>query len=149
MLYTLKGNNDTISPTVGFNVETVEPLEGVFFELFDVGGTEKVRNLWIHHIENTKGLVYVVDSNDEEQIEESRKELFKFLKNEEMKGIPIVIIANKQDLPNALSTTDLTNRMGLHTLTSHRWHIQAASATTGEGVFESMKKMANMIKRSK
>lgn len=55
LLYTLKGNNDTISPTVGFNVETVEPLEGVFFELFDVGGTEKVRNLWIHHIVNTKG----------------------------------------------------------------------------------------------
>lgn len=55
MLYTLKGNNDPISPTVGFNVEIVEPLEGVFFELFDVEGTKQVRQLWIHHIKNTKG----------------------------------------------------------------------------------------------
>lgn len=55
LLYALKTKNDPISPTVGFNVETVEPLEGVFFELFDVGGAEKIRNLWIHHIENTKG----------------------------------------------------------------------------------------------
>lgn len=44
--------------------------------------------------------MYVVDSNDVERIEESRKELFEFLKNEEMKGVPIVIIANKQDLPS-------------------------------------------------
>lgn len=93
--------------------------------------------------------MYVVDSTDKARIEESRMELFEFLKNEGIKGIPIVIIANKQDLPNALTTTDLTNRMGLHTLTSPRWHIQAACATTGKGVFESMKEMSNMIKRSK
>lgn len=55
LLYTLKGNNDPISPTVGFNVEIVESLEGVFFELFDVEGTKQVRQLWIHHIKNTKG----------------------------------------------------------------------------------------------
>lgn len=44
--------------------------------------------------------MYVVDSTDKARIEESRMELFEFLKNEEIKGIPIVIIANKQDLPS-------------------------------------------------
>lgn len=44
--------------------------------------------------------MYVVDSNDVERIEESREELFEFLKYEEIKGVPVVIIANKQDLPS-------------------------------------------------
>lgn len=52
-------------------------------------------------------------------------------------------------LIDALTTTDLTDRMGLHTLTSHKWHIQAACATTGNGVFEAMKEMANMTKHTK
>lgn len=38
LLYIFKGNNDLISFIVGFNVEIVEFLEGVFFELFDVEG---------------------------------------------------------------------------------------------------------------
>lgn len=61
-LHTIKGYNDLtrISPTIGFNVETVEPVEGESFKLFDVGGTEKIRTLWIHHSENSKG-IYSVD----------------------------------------------------------------------------------------
>lgn len=55
LLYTLKGSNKTSSPAVGFNVETVEPIEGVFFGLHDVVGTERSRKVWIHHIENAKG----------------------------------------------------------------------------------------------
>lgn len=46
------------------------------------------------------GLVYVVDSNDRERILESREELFAILENNEMRGVPVVIIANKQDQPS-------------------------------------------------
>ena len=46
------------------------------------------------------GLVYVVDSNDRERILESREELFGILQNDEMRGVPVVVIANKQDLPS-------------------------------------------------
>lgn len=61
-LHTIKGYNDLtrISPTIGFNVETVESVEGESFKLFDVGGTEKIRTHWIHHSENSKG-IYSVD----------------------------------------------------------------------------------------
>jgi GTPase SAR1 family protein len=46
------------------------------------------------------GLVYVVDSNDRERIAESREELFGILQNDEMRGVPVMVIANKQDLPS-------------------------------------------------
>lgn len=48
-----------------------------------------------------------------------------------------------------MTIPELTDRMGLHTLTSHKWYIQSACAKTGEGVSEAMMEMANMIKRSK
>lgn len=44
--------------------------------------------------------MYVVDSNDRERISESREELFGILENDELRGVPMVIIANKQDQPS-------------------------------------------------
>lgn len=41
-----------------------------------------------------------MDSNDRERILESREELFGILNSDEMRGVPVVVIANKQDLPS-------------------------------------------------
>lgn len=46
------------------------------------------------------GLIYVVDSADRDRISESREELFGILENDEMRGVPVVIIANQQDRPS-------------------------------------------------
>lgn len=57
------------------------------------------------------GLMYSVDSNDKERIEESRKELFRVLGSAEMAGVPVVVVANKQDFPSKhLNISILSNR---------------------------------------
>ena len=63
----------------------------------------------------------------------------------------MVIIANKQDLPNALSREDLIRRLDLNRLikTNNNWFVQAASAVKGEGIFEAMKQMAEMVKEAR
>ncbi|XP_062587604.1 uncharacterized protein LOC134249252 [Saccostrea cucullata] len=147
ILYKLKLNEHIRDiPTVGFNVETLSPVKGVTFTVFDVGGQERLRSLWRHYYQGSEGLVYVVDSNDRERIEESRKELFGILQDDDMNGVPVVIIANKQDLPNAIRTPEMTEMMCLHKLTSRKWFIQSAVATTGEGIYESMKELSAMVK---
>lgn len=153
ILYKIKLNKivSTI-PTIGFNVETVSPVKGVTFTVWDLGGQEKVRPLWKHYFIDIEGLVYVVDSDDRERILESREELFGILnsdENHEMRGVPVVVIANKQDLPNGLSTSKVADLMSLHKLTSRKWHIQAACAKTGEGIFEAMKELSSMVKEYK
>lgn len=45
------------------------------------------------------GLIYIVDSNDRERLSETRDELFEILNHDKMRGVPVVVIANKQDLP--------------------------------------------------
>ena len=46
------------------------------------------------------GLIYIVDSNDRERLQEARDELHGILDSDEMRGVPVVVIANKQDLPS-------------------------------------------------
>lgn len=124
-------------------------MKGVSCTVWDVGGGGVTRTLWKHYYENTHGLIYVVDSYDRERISESREELFGIFDNDEMRGVPVVVIANKQDIPNALSTSEVADLMSLHKLTSRKWHIQAACATKGEGIFEAMKELSSMIKENK
>ena len=84
------------------------------FNCWDIGGQFKLRNLWQHYFDNTQGLIYVVDSNDSERIEEAKEALEMVLGDETMNGVPVMIYANKQDLPNALTLPEITEKMGLH-----------------------------------
>ena len=43
----------TTIPTIGFNVETLTPIKGVTFTVWDVGGQEKIRALWRHYFAET------------------------------------------------------------------------------------------------
>ena len=56
ILYKIK-LNEVVStiPTIGFNVETVSPVKGVSFTVWDVGGQDKIRPLWKHYFQNTEG----------------------------------------------------------------------------------------------
>ena len=46
------------------------------------------------------GLIYVVDSNDRSRYDTAREELFRVVETDEMRGVPVVVLANKQDLPS-------------------------------------------------
>uniref|UniRef100_A0A3B4UQX8 ADP-ribosylation factor 4-like n=1 Tax=Seriola dumerili TaxID=41447 RepID=A0A3B4UQX8_SERDU len=116
ILYKLKlGEIVTTIPTIGFNVETVE-YKNISFTVWDVGGQDKIRPLWRHYFQNTQGLIFVVDSNDRERVAESAEELSKMLLEDELKDAVLLVFANKQDLPNALSVSELTDKLGLHAL---------------------------------
>ena len=53
LLYKVKLNESiTTIPTIGFNVESVEPVKGLNLTVFDVGGQEKIRRLWRHYTQN-------------------------------------------------------------------------------------------------
>jgi signal recognition particle receptor subunit beta len=49
------------------------------------------------------GLIFVVDCSDRERLGEARNELFRLLLDEEMMGKPVVIMANKSDVPGQFS----------------------------------------------
>jgi len=138
ILYKLKlGEVVTTIPTIGFNVETVE-YKNLSFTVWDVGGQDKIRPLWRHYYQGTNGLIYVVDSNDRDRIEDAREELTKMLNEDEMRDAVLLVFANKQDLPNAMTAAEVTEKLGLHNLRHRQWFIQSACATTGDGLYEGL-----------
>ncbi|XP_071816412.1 ADP-ribosylation factor 4-like [Apostichopus japonicus] len=146
ILYKLKlGDVVTTIPTIGFNVETVE-YENISFTVWDVGGQDKIRPLWRHYFQNTQALIFVVDSNDRERIGEATEELEKMMQEDELKDSIILVFANKQDLPNAMSASEITEKLGLTRISKNKpWFVQTAIATEGKGLYEGLDWLSNEI----
>ena len=148
MLYRLK-LNETVStnPTIGFNIETVTPVKNVTFTVWDVGGQDKIRGTWKKYLDNTGGLVYVVDSADTLQIKKCKEELQWILDADNMKDVPVVIFANKQDLPGALPPSEVANELDMHKMHNRQWHVQGTCGLNGNGIDEGMHKLARLVKK--
>lgn len=89
-------------------METVT-FKNLKFQVWDLGGQSGIRYSYLHcvintyvrpywrsYYPNTDAIIYVVDSNDKDRIGISKKELMMMLDEEELKGVPIMILANKQ-----------------------------------------------------
>lgn len=147
ILYKLKlGEVVTTIPTIGFNVENVE-YKNISFTVWDVGGQGKIRPLWKHYFSNSQGLIFVVDSNDRDRIEDVREELHRMMVEEELRDVVLLIFANKQDLPNAMNVAELTEKLELHSIKQHEWYIQGACAKNGDGLYEGLDWLSRQIEK--
>ncbi|XP_035535292.1 ADP-ribosylation factor 6-like [Morone saxatilis] len=149
LLYKLKYNESVVTvPTVGFNVETLETdRSSPGLTVWDVGGQRKMRPHWRHHYTDTAGLVFVVDSWDDKRLDEARKELHRVLRYESLQGVPLVVLANKQDLQGSLSPEALCLKLDLTRVCEGRaWFIQPCSATTGMGLEEGFRRIVYLMK---
>merc|ERR1719235_1061547 len=116
ILYKLKlGEVVTTIPTIGFNVENVE-YKNINFTVWDIGGQDKIRKLWRYYYANTQGLIFVVDSNDRDRIEDAKEELTKMLGEDEMRDAALLVLANKQDLPNSMTAAEVAEKLGLNSM---------------------------------
>ena len=78
-------------------------------------------------------MVFVVDSSDEERLQECVEELTSLLGEEGLAKVPLLVYANKQDLQFALEAEEVLNHLKLMDIQDRTWNIQACSALTKEG----------------
>lgn len=85
-------------------------------------------------------------------MEEAKLELLKICKSSSGSSskngqIPILILANKQDLPSALDECAIEAALGLKKElgSGYQWHLQPTCAVTGEGLDEGMEMLHSMI----
>eukprot|EP01064_Diplonema_japonicum_P018129 TRINITY_DN26821_c0_g1_i1.p1 TRINITY_DN26821_c0_g1~~TRINITY_DN26821_c0_g1_i1.p1 ORF type:complete len:184 (+),score=20.17 TRINITY_DN26821_c0_g1_i1:466-1017(+) len=147
LLYKLKlGEVVHAIPQVGFNVETIEH-GGVSFTMWDVGGQDKLRPLWRHYFLNTDYIIFVVDSTDVERVYEARHELHKMFVDDNLRDAGLLVFANKQDLPDAMRSTEISDILGLSHLGSRDWFIQPSNTMTGDGLYEGLDWIVTMNQR--
>ena len=144
IMYKIK-MNETVKtiPTIGFNLETME-YKGLKMQMWDIGGQDKLRSLWKHYYEGTDALIYVVDSSDRDRMEINYETLNQMLIEPELEKACVLVYANKQDLPGAMSPQEITNKLGLSNI-KRKWNVQGASATKGDGLTEGLDWIANLL----
>ncbi len=149
VLYKLKLNEIvTTIPTIGFNVEQVE-FQNLSMTIWDIGGQKIIRDLWRHYLQNNDALIFIVDSSDRERFAEAREELWGLLEKDELRNTVLLVYANKQDMPGAANSAQVTEAMDLFKLQDRRWYVQACCATTGDGLVEGLKWVADTVKEKK
>ncbi|XP_024081648.1 ADP-ribosylation factor-like protein 2 isoform X2 [Cimex lectularius] len=106
--------NSTV-PTVGFSVVKLA-TRGYDVFIYDLGGGPQIRAIWTSYFHDVHGVIFVVDASDPSRLEESRNSLQSLLCNEKLSGKPVLVLANKQDKPDALDEIDIVELLRLESL---------------------------------
>lgn len=120
--------------------------KNVNFTVWDVGGRDKIRPLYRHYYQNTQAIICVIDSNDRDRIGDIKSEMEKFLNEDELRDCVFVVLANKQDLPNAMKVDEVAKCIELDTI-KQKHSIFGTVATTGEGLTEALDWLHNSFKQ--
>nr|XP_008536475.1 PREDICTED: ADP-ribosylation factor-like protein 13B isoform X1 [Equus przewalskii] len=135
---------EDVAPTVGFS--KVDLRQGKFeVTIFDLGGGKKIRGIWKNYYAESYGVIFVVDSSDEQRMEETKETMSEVLRHPRISGKPILVLANKQDKEGALGEADVIECLSLEQLVNEHkclCQIEPCSAVLGYG-----KKIDKSIKK--
>ncbi|CDO95200.1 unnamed protein product [Kluyveromyces dobzhanskii CBS 2104] len=146
ILYRLKiGEVIETKPTIGFHVETLS-YKNLKLNVWDLGGQTSIRPYWRCYYANTAAVIFVVDSTDKDRMNIASKELHLMLQEEELQDSALLVFANKQDQPGALSASEVSKELNLAELKDRSWSIVASSAIKGEGITEGLDWLIDVVK---
>ena len=135
ILYTAKyGESAKIEPIMGIDFEKLTIDENQLL-VWSIGGRSAYRPLWSRHYSNMSAFIFVVDSNDHQNIDEASTQLHQLTSDDNFREKPLLIFANKRDLPNAMDIDQLRDKLHLDNLSKKiQWHLQAVCAIQNQGL---------------
>lgn len=155
ILARLKGEvPEFITPTIGFASETIE--QGKYhIKIFDLGGGANIRSIWSSYYAEIHGAIFVVDSADKNRIEMARDVLHNVLEHPRLHKKPLLIFSNKQDLPEALPSPEVSVELELDKFTDCSYNIVSCTAVLVEdggapdpNISEGLKWLLEMVDRN-
>lgn len=151
-------------PTVGQNVSTIT-LPDMYLKIWDVGGQHTLRKLWQSYYTSCHAIVFIIDStdigdgnleNDESgRLEECRLVLEDVLTHSETEGVPLLVLANKQDREDCVEVVRIKEGLvkkvfeGEQGSSIRDSRVLPLSALTGTGVKEAVEWIRSRVKWNK
>jgi len=132
----LKGEGlppDRVVPTVGLNIGRMEDANAKLV-FWDLGGQVGLRAIWEKYYEEAHAIMYVIDAATASSFEDAKSALDKVIRHEHLRGAPLLIVANKQDLPGVVNDEELAKFLNLKELDERPYMFQAVSAYDGRGI---------------
>lgn len=144
ILYQLKlGLQVETIPTMGFVYESIE-YKKFKLSVWDVAGQDSLRPLWKHYYQNTKAVIFVVDSSDKARIDLAKNELHKILNDDELKDATILLLANKIDL-NGLTPEEVANNVDFERVKNLKKKCMGVVGLTGKNLDKALDWLAASI----
>ena len=132
-------SQDTTAPTMPTVAREVSHVQigRINCSIVDIGGNEVAMSThWLAESSLADVILYVIDAADQEKLINVEQHLREFLQNQAIQNKPIVFVANKQDLPEALDRDSLKSQINLHEIEGRQIAIFDTSALKKEGVDE-------------
>jgi signal recognition particle receptor subunit beta len=96
-----------------------------------------------------EGIIFVVDSSDVDKLDDALAEFAMMIQDEELKNSVFLLLANKQDLPGALSLDVIRDKIH-NVVICQKFRAAAVSATTAPDALEdSVKWLVEQLKSNK
>ncbi|KAM8848161.1 ADP-ribosylation factor-like protein 9 isoform 2-T2 [Synchiropus picturatus] len=136
-----------VEPTKGFNAVSVT-REELSLHFLEIGGSEELRQYWPRYMDNALLLVFVVDSADSARFSVARRHLHEMMAADAR--LPLMVLANKQDLPGACCITDLHEALSLYEVGDRKLfligtHAKAGAAELSSGVQDAKELIVQMV----
>ena len=104
----------------------------------DLIGDEDFQGLWGYYYHNKDLVVYVIDSSDKTSLETNKNYVHSLFNDDYFTKSKFLIIANKQDNPNAIGVEELISLLDIRSFIDTKCHIQGTCATSGDGINEAL-----------
>ena len=131
----LREDPRTVLPTLG-NAMRAFSLDGGrhVMKLWDVGGSAAMRSYWPAYYSKAHAIAFVIDSADRRRLAETSAVLQQVLDADELLGLPLLLLASKQDAPGAIPASEIEVLLKLGSIRDRSWRCIECSALTGVGI---------------
>mmetsp|Transcript_56441 Transcript_56441/g.104490 ORF Transcript_56441/g.104490 Transcript_56441/m.104490 type:complete len:194 (-) Transcript_56441:81-662(-) len=129
-----------VEPTKGFNAKSLVLPGGSQLAVWDMAGSLQSRPYWRHFFASSTAVVFVVDATDRGRLYENQCVLHETLAEEQLRGVPLLILANKHDLSSALNEDELRAELQLEKLRLQgvTCGVRPCCAKSGAGVLDAL-----------
>eukprot|EP00457_Paulinella_chromatophora_P014885 gb/GEZN01015381.1/.p1 GENE.gb/GEZN01015381.1/~~gb/GEZN01015381.1/.p1 ORF type:complete len:198 (-),score=36.21 gb/GEZN01015381.1/:266-859(-) len=146
--YKLKtGKIITFAPTQRAKAENLT-LGGLSISAWDLGGHKAARHLWKNYSAMADGVIFMLDGADTERLPEAKQELDALVSLPEVVGLPILVLANKSDLKEALGRAALLEGLGINSKAAVNLELFQISVYQGTGFEAGFQWLAKQINQT-
>ena len=134
----------TVLPTLGFSIRAFSfSHENQTLKVWDQGGTPAMRRYWPAYYSKAHAVAFVIDSADRRRLAEASMVLQELLDDDSLLGIPLLVLANKQDSPSAIPADEIEDLLHLGSIRDRTWNCLSCSALRGAGLVDGMRWLAD------
>ncbi|KAK9479416.1 P-loop containing nucleoside triphosphate hydrolase protein [Lipomyces japonicus] len=138
LLRVLGGGNFTADsiPTIGFSMKRVRKGR-VTIKCWDLGGQPRFRSMWERYCKGVNAILFIVDSADPATLTIARMEFEALISKPSLEGIPVLVLGNKNDLPESYDVDSIIEIMNLKAVDDREvscYSISAKEATNVDAV---------------